>query len=119
MTPLYLSQVNYVLGGTVINYLTSTTTLRGKEIVRELFFEHMIEFNSSKTFPHVVVKIRNAEDVEKLKDCLISYPPTETLTVEAEKHLKDAVMEAMNHCSRPWAWFLYNKFNCTADFTKN
>jgi glycosyltransferase involved in cell wall biosynthesis len=116
LTPLYLSQVNYNLGGTVINYLTSTTDLRGKEVVRELFYEHMIEFNSTKTFPHVVVKIRNRGDVEKLKECLIKYPPTETLTVEAENELREDVMEALNHCTRPWAWFLYNKFNCTAEF---
>jgi glycosyltransferase involved in cell wall biosynthesis len=115
LTPLYLSPINWLLNGTAINYVSSTTDLRGKEIIRELFPEHLVSFNSEKIFPYVVVKIANREDLAALRKCIEGYLPVETLTIEAEKEYKDEVLEILEKIGKPFSWFLYNKFNCNIE----
>lgn len=116
LTPFYLSAVNWLTSGTAINYVTTTTDPRGKEILRELYPEHMIEFNSEKIYPHMVFKIKNSEDVTVLRRYIDkNILPTETLTVEAEKTLKDEVSSILSKAGKPFSWFLYNKFNCNIE----
>lgn len=116
MTPFYLSPINWLISGTAINYVSTTTDPRGRELIRELFPEHLIEFNSEKIYPHAVFKIRTQDDLAALNKYIDrKILPNETMTVEADKSLKDEVNQALTKIGKPFSWFLYNKFNCNIE----
>jgi glycosyltransferase involved in cell wall biosynthesis len=116
LTPLYLSSINWMISGTAINYVSSTTDARGREILKELYPEHMIDFNAEKIYPHAVFKIALVSDIEILRGYIErNILPSETLTIEAAKEFKDEVLKVLSKVGKPFSWFLYNKFNCNIE----
>jgi glycosyltransferase involved in cell wall biosynthesis len=108
----YLSPFNKEKDCCLVNYFSPSISPREIEVIKNLYFDHNIVFNSDKSSDYLIVKIISKEDIDILESKWFSIFPKKHITIQTEKNLVDDVNQFMNKVNfGGYYYFQYFHFN--------
>ena len=114
-TPFYLSAIGKETKCCTINFISPKITPREKEILKDLYFDHDLLFNSSEKCDYLIGKITDNDDLISVRNACYSNLPKKQLVIEADKDMEELVKAMMSELNIPWRWFRYTHFNVFCD----
>lgn len=111
-TAFYLSPFNLEKECCHINYFSPSITPRDIEVLKTLYFDQNLVFNSDETSEYLIVKLSSEEDIRILESKWLQIRPKKHITIQAEKHLRDKIGQFVNSVGLgPYYFFEYYHFN--------
>lgn len=111
-TAFYLSPFNKEKDCCLVNYFSPSINPREIEVIKNLYFDHNITFNSDKSSDYLIVKIISKEDIDILESMWSSIYPKKHITIQVEKNLVDDINQFMNKVNfGGYYYFQYFHFN--------
>jgi glycosyltransferase involved in cell wall biosynthesis len=117
-TAFYLSAFNYEKASCEVNYFYPKLNPREMEVLKDLYFDQDLKFNSEKQTDYLVVKLTDSQDVEKFEERLKLNKPRKQMCIEAEKSIREEVNQVLERNEVLFGWFLYTHYNTFSNFDR-
>ena len=111
-TAFYLSPFNKESDCCKINYFSPSVNPRDIEVLKSLYFDQNLVFNSDESSDYLIIRLSNIEDIKKLESKWSSIKPIKHITIQVDKYLKEEVSKFINNIGLgPYYFFEYYHFN--------
>jgi hypothetical protein len=114
-TPFYHSTQNLENSSKIVEYSSTSINNREIEILKNLYFDHDLRFETSLDADYLIYKIENIDQISNLRERL-SFLPNRQIILELDLDLKKEVSNLLSELNLPHYWFVFGKVTIIIDF---
>jgi len=114
-TPFYLSSLNLENSTKIVEYYSPSINNREIEILKNLYFDHDLRFETSPDADYLICKVENMGQISSLRERL-SFLPGRQIILELDLELKKEVSNLLSELNLPHHWFIFGKVTIIIDF---
>lgn len=107
-TPFYLSSLNTEKNSSTIEYMCGSINNREIEILKSLYFDHDLVFETTENVDYLICKIEKTEHLDFLFRRL-KFLPKKQIIIETEHDLFNFISNYLKILKIPFQWFSFDK----------